>query len=156
MKNPVRALEIGANVSSAFASRSPKAGLSSLPEVIIFYHTEKSLYLGKFFAFMPSKWNKKPRLYPSAPLENIDLEPRLEKLNVVISFNNSINNIEEMFTYLKDKNNKSKKKNKKYKTLTTILKSFDTFVIIATTSSSITVSLTGISLIVIPILGSIA
>ena len=56
-----------------------------------------------------------------------------------------------MITYFKDKNHKSKKKHKKYKTITTILKSFDTFVIIATTSSSITLSLTGIGLIVIPI-----
>ena len=43
------------------------------------------------------------------------------------------------------------KKYKKYETLTTILKTFDTFVIIATTSSSITLSLTGIGLIAIPI-----
>ena len=92
------------------------------------------------------------RLYPSAPLENIDLEQRLEKkLNDVNSFNNHINNIKEMITYFKDKNNKSKKKYKKYRTITTILKSFDTFVIIATTSSSITLSLTGIGLIVITI-----
>ena len=94
------------------------------------------------------------RFYPSALSENknIDLEQRLEKkLNDVNSFNNSINNIKEMITYLKDKNNKSKKKYKKYKTITTILKSFDTFVIIATTSSSITLSLTGMGLIVIPI-----
>ena len=56
-----------------------------------------------------------------------------------------------MVTFFKDKNNKSKKKYKKYKTITTILKSFDRFVIIATTSSSITLSLTGIGLIVIPI-----
>ena len=54
-----------------------------------------------------------------------------------------------MITYFKDKNNKTKKRYKKYKTLTTILKSFDTFVIIATTSSSITLSLTGIGLLVI-------
>ena len=93
------------------------------------------------------------KLYPSAPLlENIDLEKRLEKrLNDVNSFNNHINNIKEMITYFKDKNNKSKKKYKNYKTITTILKSFDTFVIIATTSSSITLSLTGIGLIAIPI-----
>ena len=92
------------------------------------------------------------RLYPSAPPENIHLEQRLEKkLNDVNSFNNSINNIKEKITYFKDKNNKSKKKYKKYKTITIILKSFDTFVIIATTSSSITLSLTGIELIVIPI-----
>ena len=50
------------------------------------------------------------RLYPSAPLENIDLERRLEKkLNDVNSFNNSNNNIKEMFTFFKDKENKSKK-----------------------------------------------
>ena len=54
------------------------------------------------------------RLYPSAPLEKIDLEQRLEKkLNDVNSFNNHINNIKEMITYFKDKNNKSKKKYKK-------------------------------------------
>ena len=56
-----------------------------------------------------------------------------------------------MITYFKAKNNKSKKKSKKYKTITTILKSFDTFVIIATTSSSIISSLTGIGFIAIPI-----
>ena len=61
-----------------------------------------------------------------------------------------------MITYFKDKNNKSKKKYKKYKTITTILKSFDTIVVIATTSSSITLSLTGFGLIVIPISSSIA
>ena len=95
---------------------------------------------------------KTDRLYPSAPLEKIDLEQRLEKkLNDVNSFNNHINNIKEMITYFKDKNNKSKKKYKKYKTLTTILKSFDTIVIIATTSTSITLSVTGIGLIAIPI-----
>ena len=96
---------------------------------------------------------KTDRLYPSAPFErNIHLEQRLEKkLNDVNSFNSSMNNVKEMITYFKDKNNKSKTKYKKYKTITTILKSFDTFVIIATTSSSITLSLTGIGLIVIPI-----
>ena len=92
------------------------------------------------------------RFYPSAPLENIDLEQRLEKkLNDVNSFNNPINNIKEKITYFKDKNNKSKKKHTKNKKINTILKSFDTFVIIATTSSSITLSLTGVGLLVIPI-----
>ena len=51
------------------------------------------------------------RLYPSAPLENIELEQRLEKkLNDVNSFNNQIKNIKEMITYFKHKNNKSKKR----------------------------------------------
>ena len=47
LKNPGRALEIGANVGTAFASRNPKAALTSLPEVINFYHTGKGLYLPK-------------------------------------------------------------------------------------------------------------
>ena len=60
-----------------------------------------------------------------------------------------------MVTYFK-KNNKSKKKYRKYKTLTTILRSFDTISIIATLPSSITLSLTGIDLIPIPISSGIA
>ena len=56
-----------------------------------------------------------------------------------------------MITYFKDKNNKSKKKYKKYGKLTTILDSFDTIFIMATTSSPIRLSLTRIGLIVIPI-----
>ena len=56
-----------------------------------------------------------------------------------------------MITYFKDKNNKSKKKYKIYKTLTTKLKSIDTLVTNATTSSSISLSLTRIGLIAIPI-----
>ena len=44
------------------------------------------------------------RIYPSAPLENIDLEQRLEKkITDVNSFNNHISNIKEMITYLKQK-----------------------------------------------------
>ena len=56
-----------------------------------------------------------------------------------------------MITYFKDRNHKSKKKNKKCKLLTTILKSFYTIVIIATTSCSIALSVTGIRLRAIPI-----
>ena len=48
LKNPGRALEMGANVGIAVASESPKAALSSLPEVINFYHTGKGLYLPRF------------------------------------------------------------------------------------------------------------
>ena len=48
LKNPARALEIGANVDTAFASSSSEETLSSLPEVINFYYTGKTLYLGKF------------------------------------------------------------------------------------------------------------
>ena len=98
------------------------------------------------------------KLYPSAPLlENIDLEKRLEKkINDANSFNNHINNIKEMITYFKDKNNKSKKKYKNYKTLNTILESVDSIIIIAATSTSITLSITGIGLLVLPISAGVA
>ena len=48
LKNPGRALEIGASIGSAAVSRNPKAALSTIPDVIKFYHTGKGLYLGKF------------------------------------------------------------------------------------------------------------
>ena len=96
---------------------------------------------------------KTDKLYPSAPLlENIDLEKRLEKkINDVNSFNNHINNIKEMITYFKDKNNKSKKRYKNYKTLNTIIESVDSIVIIGATLTSITLSVTGVGLIILPI-----
>ena len=101
---------------------------------------------------------KTDKLYPTAPLlENIDLEKRLEKkINDVNSFNNHINNIKEMITYFKDKNHKSKNKYKNYKTLNTVLESVDSIVIIAATSTSKTLSITGIGLIVLPISAGIA
>ena len=101
---------------------------------------------------------KTDRLYPTAPLlENIDLEKRLgKKINDVNSFNNHINNIKEMITYFKDKNNKSKKRYKNYKTLNAVLESVDSIVIIGATSTSITLSITGIGLIVLPISAGIA
>ena len=80
------------------------------------------------------------------------MEQKLEnKVSEVCSFNDSIFNIKEMTTFFKDKNHKKKKKYIKYKTLATILKSFDTFVIVTKTSSSIPLSLTAIRLIVRPI-----
>ena len=95
---------------------------------------------------------KTPRLYPSAPLKNNGLEQRLEKRHSdVASFHNSKNNIEEMITYFNDKQFKSEEKYKKYRKLTTLLKSFDTVVMIATTSSPITLSVRCIGLIAIPI-----
>ena len=92
------------------------------------------------------------RLYPSAPLENIDLEQRLEKrLKDVNSFNNSINDIKEMITNFKHKNHKSKKRYKIYKTLNTILESVDTIVISRAMTTSVTPSITGIGLNILPL-----
>ena len=64
------------------------------------------------------------------------------------SFIYSLINIKQKITYFKDENHKSEKKYREYKILTTIKKSVDTFVIIATTSNPITLYSTGIGLIV--------
>ena len=98
------------------------------------------------------------KLYPSAPLlENIDLEKRLEKkISDVNSFNNHINNIKEIITYFKDKTNKSEKRYKNYKTLNTVFESVDSIVIIAATSTSISLSVIGAGLIILPISAGIA
>ena len=56
-----------------------------------------------------------------------------------------------MITYLKGEYHKSKKNIKKYEVVSNIFKTVDTFVILATTSTSVTVSVTGFGLIVIPI-----
>ena len=97
------------------------------------------------------------KLYPAPLIENIDLEKRLEKkINDVNSFSNHVNNIKEMISFFKDKNHKSKKKYKNYKTLNTILETVDSIVIIGATSTSITLSITGIGLIILPISAGIA
>ena len=81
-----------------------------------------------------------------------DLEQRLEeKLNDLNSFDKSMNNIKEIFCFFKVKNDETRKTNKKFKKLSTLLKSIDTFFLFATTSSCNTLSLTRIGLIVIPI-----
>ena len=51
LKYPGGALELNSNIATSVATKSPKAVLSSLPEVINFYHTGKGLYLGKFVSF---------------------------------------------------------------------------------------------------------
>ena len=92
------------------------------------------------------------KLKPTSPLEHNDVQQRLEKkLNVVNSLQNLFHFTKEMIPAFKDKSHKSKKKKKKSEMLTTILKSIDTFVFIATTSFCLTFSNTGIGLIVISI-----
>ena len=100
---------------------------------------------------------KTDRLYSSASLENIDSEQRLEnKYNDVISFDYRINNIKELIPYFKGRNHKSEKRYKIYKTPNTILETVDSIVIIGETSTSISLSITGIGLIVLPISAGIA
>ena len=48
ISNPGRALDLTAKIATAAATKSPKAALSTLPEVINFYHTGRGLYLPRF------------------------------------------------------------------------------------------------------------
>ena len=48
LSNRGRALVLTAKITTAVATKSPKAALSTLPEVINFYHTGKRVYMGKF------------------------------------------------------------------------------------------------------------
>ena len=48
LSNPGRALDLTAKIATAAATKSPKAALSTLPEVNNFYHTGKGLYLPRF------------------------------------------------------------------------------------------------------------
>ena len=97
------------------------------------------------------------RLYPSAPSENNDLEQKLEKkFNDGNSFKNNTGHIKERITYFKHKIHKSKKRYKKHKTLNTVLESVDSIIIIGATSTSITLSITHVGLIILPISAGIA
>ena len=48
ISKPGRALDLTAKIATAAATKSPKAALSTLPELINFYHTGKGLYLPRF------------------------------------------------------------------------------------------------------------
>ena len=61
-----------------------------------------------------------------------------------------------MITYFKDKHHKSKKRYKNYKNLNIVLESVDAIIIIGATSTSITLSITGVGLIILPISAGIA
>ena len=61
-----------------------------------------------------------------------------------------------MIVYFKDKNHKSKKKIKNYKILNTNLESVDTIIFMGATSTSITLSLTGVGFFILPIAAGIA
>ena len=59
LQNPGRALHVLANITSAVATRNPKAASSTLPERIKCFHAGKRFCLGNFKHFMLYKWNKK-------------------------------------------------------------------------------------------------
>ena len=71
-------------------------------------------------------------LYTSAPVERVAaIEDKLEK-NDINSLTNTVTIIEEKITYFRDENKKPEKKYRENRKLTTIIKSFDSFVFNAT------------------------
>ena len=90
------------------------------------------------------------RLYPNLNENNWE-EIINKKLKEVNSFNNSINNINLISKFYEEEYKKLKKKHNKYKNLNKILNTIDSVAIISTTSTSITLSLTGYGLIIVPI-----
>ena len=90
---------------------------------------------------------------PSAPYDvetmiNKRLQTEVQKLN---SFNNSIQYISLMMKYYEMEENKYKNKYTKYKLINNIINSTDGLIIIGTTSASVTLSITGVGFIVVPI-----
>ena len=99
---------------------------------------------------------KTDRIYPSALLENIDLEQRLEEKQTMWIFPTiRLITLKKRFHTSKIKTI-NQKKYKNYETLITILEPVDSIVIIGAKSTSITLSNTGIGLIVLPISAGIA
>ena len=61
-----------------------------------------------------------------------------------------------MITYFRDKKHWSKRKYENYKTVSSLLESIDTVVIIEATTTSLTLSVNGVGLMVVPISAGIA
>ena len=94
-----------------------------------------------------------PTASPPAPYDvesmiNKHLQSELQKVN---SFNNSIQNISLMMKYYEMEENKYKQKYNKYKLINNLINSLDGIIVIGTTSASISLSITGVGIIVVPI-----
>ena len=94
-----------------------------------------------------------PSMTPSAPYDvesmiNKRLQSELQKVN---SFNNSIQNISLMMKYYELEEKKYEKKYTKCKLINNLINSTDGLIIIGTTSTSVTLSITGVGIIVVPI-----
>ena len=105
------------------------------------------------------------KLYPSltptaSPPAPYDVESMINKrlqsalqneLQKVNSFNNSIQNISLMMNYYEMEEKKYKQKYNKYKLINNLINSLDGIIVIGTTSVSISLSITGVGIIVVPI-----
>ena len=94
-----------------------------------------------------------PSMTPSAPYDvELMINKRLQsELQKVSSFNSSIQNISLMMKYYEIEDTKYKNKYTKCKLINNIINSTDSPIIIGTTSASVTLSITGVGIIVVPI-----
>ena len=94
------------------------------------------------------------KLYPCLQQnQNPDsLDLRLKEIN---SFNNSIQNIKDIQNFYSHEAKKYKKKSKQYKLKNRLIQSIDGVLLLGVSSTAITLSVTGVGLIVVPIASGI-
>ena len=91
------------------------------------------------------------KLYPCLqPSDSLDL--RLKEIN---SFNNSIQNIKDTQNFYNHEAKKYKKKSKTYKIINGLIQSIDGVSVLAVSSTCVTLSVTGVGLVVVPIASGI-
>ena len=91
------------------------------------------------------------KLYPCLQQDqNLDL--RLKEIN---SFINSIQNIKNIQNFYNHEAKKYKKKSKIYKTINGLIQSIDGVLLLGVSSTAITLSVTGVGLVVVPIASGI-
>ena len=91
------------------------------------------------------------KLYPCLQQDqNLDL--RLKEIN---SFNNSIQNIKDIQNFYNHEAKKYKKKSKIYKIINGLIQSIDGVSVLAVSSTCVTLSVTGVGLVVVPIASGI-
>ena len=91
------------------------------------------------------------KLYPCLR-ESDNLDLRLKK---IISFNNSIQNIKDIQNFYNHEARKYKKKSKTYKIINGLIQSIDGVSVLAVSSKCVTLSVTGVGLVVVPIASGI-
>ena len=91
------------------------------------------------------------KLYPCLR-ESDNLDMRLKEIN---SFNNSIQNIKDIQNFYNHEAKKYKKKSKRYKLINCLIQSIDGVSVLAVSSTCVTLSVTGVGLVVVPIASGI-
>ena len=96
------------------------------------------------------------KLYPSLQPQVDSLEQHLNlRLKEINSFNNSIQNIKDIKNFYNHEAKKYKKKSKQYKLINCLLQSVDGVSILAVSSTCVTLSITGVGLVVVPVASGI-